>query len=139
MKQKKWQYTILILLFSFLSYVVSSYALKVNLFTVQKMILIFYSIYFILFSFIVSVKGKEFLFAEIERFWVYIFVPVFAYLLNLINANVYFSFIICFVISNTYKANFEKRLWVIIVRAGALLIFLTGVTTNWSILSQILL
>ncbi|WP_197023158.1 MULTISPECIES: hypothetical protein [unclassified Thermosipho (in: thermotogales)] len=115
-------------------YVLSSFVLHVEKFTLSSFVLGFFGIYFLVFSIIASLDGKSFLFNELSRFWVYAFVPVFVYLIFLINVFFHisidsrFSFLFCFLISNFRKLDFENRKKVAILRLFAFYLFIMGVS-----------
>ncbi|ABR30096.1 hypothetical protein SU69_01185 [Thermosipho melanesiensis] len=121
---------ILIFLELVLVYIFSSFVLHVNKFTLSGYVISFFIMYFFIFSIIASLKGKAFLFSELSRLWFYSFVPMFVYIIFLINIRFHISidsrlaFFPSFILSNFMNLNYEKRKGVAIFRLLAFFFFI---------------
>lgn len=130
---KNEHFKLIIFLEFLMVYILSSYILKVNYITLTYRIVNFFIVYFLIISIIASIKGKSFLFSELERFWVYSFAPIICYVLFLLklhyhlNVSAKISFFPLFLISNFYKLDFENRKTIAVSRLIGFAVFLLGV------------
>lgn len=131
MKNEK--YKLIVFLEFLIVYVYSSFILHVNYFTLSPFVVKFFIFYFLVLSLFSSIKGKQFLFSEISRLWIYSFTPLLCYLFFIIGIYFHisidsrFSYFIPFLFSNYYNLEYDSRKYVTFLRLFSFSLFILGV------------
>ncbi|ACJ74947.1 hypothetical protein H17ap60334_10375 [Thermosipho africanus H17ap60334] len=131
MKNEK--YKLIVFLEFLIVYVFSSFILRVNYFTLSPFVVKFFIFYFLVLSLFSSIKGKQFLFSEISRLWIYSFTPLLCYLFFTIGIYFHilidsrFSYFIPFLFSNYYNLEYDSRKYITLLRLFSFSLFILGV------------
>ncbi|MGB9615379.1 MAG: hypothetical protein ACPL3B_07755 [Fervidobacterium sp.] len=117
--------SILALLITVFLYIWSAEKLHLGIFLLDNYIFNFFILYVPTLVFFSSMfLTLDDVFKEVQRIIAYSFVPILAFRIGWYGYSFYFSFVVCYVLSNIVFPKFSKRYPIIIFNGIALILFL---------------